>query len=100
MNIDLRLLVLGGFLVYLIVICLAVLYILYIFLYKKKTNRKLTVEEIHKEVEMEDKCGVNSLLQEMFSSEFAESGIDVIINKEGYCEVVKGTTLKIEKGAK
>jgi len=59
-------------------------------------TKKLTIEEIHKEIEIEDKCGVNNLLQEIFSSEFSETGIDVIINKTGYCEVVKGTTLKVK----
>lgn len=57
--------------------------------------KKLTLKEIHEEIYFEDKCGVNNLLQNIFASEFAETGIDVIVNKKGYCEVVKGTTLKI-----
>ncbi len=59
-------------------------------------NKKLTIEEIHKEIDMEDKCGVNSLLQDIFSSEYAETGIDIIIDEKGYCEVIKGTTLKVK----
>jgi len=57
---------------------------------------KLTLKEIHKWIDFEDKCGVQNLIQDIFTSKFAESGIDVIINKQGDWEVVKGTTLKIK----
>ena len=59
--------------------------------------KKLTYKEINKEIEIEDKCGVNNLLQEIFSSEFAETGIDVIIKKDGRYKVIKGTTLKVKR---
>ena len=59
-------------------------------------SKKLTLKEIHKTIDFEDRCGVQNLLQEIFSSEFAETGIDVIIDETGDYKVVKGTTLKVE----
>ena len=57
---------------------------------------QLTVKEIYKEIDIEDICKVNNLLQEIMSSEFAKTGIDVIRDKEGFCKVIKGTTLKVK----
>lgn len=55
---------------------------------------KLTLKEIHEVIENEDKCGVVNLLQEIFASEFAETGIDVIDDGKNY-NVVQGITLKV-----
>ena len=57
--------------------------------------KKLSIKEINKVIECEDRCGVNTLLQEILSSEFAKMGIDVIDDEKNY-NVVKGTTLKVK----
>ena len=62
--------------------------------------RKMTQEEIYKEIEFEDKCGVNNLLQEIFSHPCAETGLDVLIDRDGYYKVVKGDTLRISNETK
>jgi len=58
--------------------------------------KKLTLKEIHNEINFEDKCGVNNLLQEIFSHKNNKSGIDVVMDKNGYYKVIKGNTLKIK----
>lgn len=53
---------------------------------------KLTMKEIQEIIDLEDQCGVNNLLQEIFSSEYSE-GMDVIEDEHGNYQVVKGDTL-------
>lgn len=61
--------------------------------------KKLTLKEIHDEITFEDKCGVNSLLQDIFASTF--DCIDVVvIDDNGNIEVIEGTTMKIKPGRK
>lgn len=63
--------------------------------------KKLTLKEIHKVIEFEDKCGVNNLLQEIFSHEHRQSGLDIFIdNSNKNYIVVKGTTIWVEEEKK
>ena len=67
-------------------------------------KRKLTLEEINFIIEDEDRCGVQNLIQYIFSDKNSTTGLDVIaeiikengIDKIGKYEVVKGNTLKIK----
>jgi len=67
-------------------------------------KRKLTLEEIDFVIKQEDMCGVQNLLQYIFSDENSKTGLDVVAEmviedgreKIGDYEVVKGTTLKVK----
>ena len=52
------------------------------------------MKEIHEQIEMEDRCGVNTLLQEIFSHEHAEKGLDVIDDGKEI-KVITGTTFNV-----
>jgi len=65
---------------------------------KKGKTVKFSLEEIYQEIDFEDKWGVNTLLQDLFASEFSETGMDVIMDKENEVRIIKGTTIKVSKG--
>ena len=56
--------------------------------------KKLNMEEINEQIEFEDRCGVQNLIQEIFSHEHAEKGLDVI-DDGNEIKVVSGTTFKV-----
>lgn len=58
--------------------------------------KKLTIDEIRDEINFEDKCGVNDLLQEIFSHKYNKIGIDVLMDKKGFYKIIKGNTLKVK----
>ena len=59
-------------------------------------NKKLTMKQIEEIIELENRCGIDNLLQEIFSSNHAEKGIDIFENEKGYYVIKKGTTFKIK----
>ncbi len=56
---------------------------------------KLTSKEIYDMIDQERKCGSDNLLQHLLASEFSKTGMDVILNKNGFYDVVKGNTMKV-----
>ena len=59
-------------------------------------NEKLTMKQIEEIIEFEDRCGVNNLIQEIFSFKHAEKGIDIFEDEKGYYLIKKGTTFKVK----
>jgi len=59
-------------------------------------NEKLTMKQIEEIIELENRCGVDNLIQEIFSSEHVEEGIDIFEDEKGYYLIKKGTTFKVK----
>ena len=59
--------------------------------------RILSLEEIHDIINFEDEAGNVTLLQEIFSSKFAKTGIDVVMDVDGKYEVIEGDTLTVKE---
>ena len=59
--------------------------------------RKLNYGEIQEVIKLEDRCGMNTLLQEIFAAPY--KGIDVFEVEDGMEYVIKeGTTLLVDQG--
>lgn len=63
---------------------------------KKGKTVKLSLEEIYQQIWFEEMWDVDNLLQDLFISDFATTGMDVIIDKDNEVRVIKGNTIKIE----